>query len=175
MRWHALLTAGALITTAAYAAAPEPWTIVETSGVVKVGGSGRPTSNASLQTLPLSAWIETGADGRTVLKRKADSMTIAGSSRLSLLSDQTGLEMTLQTFGSIQYRIAKRESGFRIDSPYAAVTTKGGTFSVRVAEGGAEVQTTDGSVDVSMPDGAKTVTISAGQTAAVTQTDLTVK
>lgn len=175
MRWHALLTAGAFIATAAFAAVAQSWSIAETSGAVRVGGAGRAPSAASLQPLPESAWIETGADGRTVLKRDADSITIEANSRISLSRDQSGVEMTLQTLGSIQYRIAKRELAFQVDSPYASVKTKGATFSVRVAERGVEVQTKDGSVDVSNPDGAKTATVRAGQTATVTFTDLTVK
>ena len=64
--------------------AGDGWRVVDTAGVVRVGGPGfMPAALTRDQDLPADAWIETGA-GRAVLVRGQESMIVEPNSRVQL-------------------------------------------------------------------------------------------
>lgn len=134
--------------------AGDGWRVVDTAGVVRVGGPGfMPAALTRDQDLPADAWIETGA-GRAVLVRGQESMIVEPNSRVQLPgAPVNGNTQVLQSMGSAIYKIGKqKQPHFQVDTPYMAAVVKGTAFTVSVDDDEASVMVTEGLVEVSTPD-----------------------
>lgn len=153
-RW---VFAAALVLMAAFpsqAQAGDGWRVVDTAGVVRVGGPGlMPVALTRDQELPNDAWIETGS-GRAVLVRGQESVIVEPNSRVQLPgAPVNGNTQVLQSMGSAIYKIGKQKlPHFQVDTPYMAAVVKGTAFTVSVEDDEASVMVTEGLVEVSTPD-----------------------
>jgi hypothetical protein len=153
-RW---IFAAALVMAAAFPSsvqAGDGWRVVDTAGVVRVGGPGfMPVALTRDQELPADAWIET-ASGRAVLVRGQESVIVEPNSRVQLPGASVkGNTQILQSMGSAIYKIGKqKQPHFQVDTPYMAAVVKGTAFTVSVEDDEASVTVTEGLVEVSTPD-----------------------
>lgn len=154
IRW---ILATAVAIAAAFpsnAQAGDGWRVVDTAGVVRVGGPGyMPVALTRDQELPSDAWIET-ASGRAVLVRGQETVIVEPNSRVQLPGTAVnGNTQVLQTIGSAIYKIGKQKTPhFQVDTPYLAAVVKGTAFRVKVEDDEAWVAVTEGLVEVSTPD-----------------------
>lgn len=154
----------------AAAAGAEGWRIVDTVGTVRSGAPGvQPAALSNDQVLPADAWVETGADGRVVLKRGRETIAVSPKSRVLLPDEEVnGNTQVLQTLGSAFYQIGKEQKPhFQVDTPYLAAVVKGTAFTVTVDEGKSSVTVTEGLVEVATPDRGDTEFVKPGFTALV--------
>jgi hypothetical protein len=154
IRW---ILATAVAVAAAFpsdALAGDGWRVVDTAGVVRVGGPGyMPVALTREQELPADSWIET-ASGRAVLVRGQETVIVEPNSRVQLpASPVNGNTQILQSLGSAIYKIGKQKKPhFQVDTPYLAAVVKGTAFTVKVQDDEASVTVTEGLVEVSTPD-----------------------
>lgn len=134
--------------------AGDGWRVVDTAGVVRVGGPGyMPVALTRDQELPSDAWVET-ASGRAVLVRGHETVIVEPNSRVQLPSARVnGNTQILQSVGSAIYKIGKQKKPhFQVDTPYLAAVVKGTSFTVKVEDDNASVSVTEGLVEVWTPD-----------------------
>ena len=173
-RW---IFAASLVVAAAFpsnANAGDGWRVVDTAGVVRIGGPGfMPAALTRDQELPADAWIETKA-GRAVLVRGQESMVIEPNSRVMLPgSPVNGNTQVLQSMGSAIYKIGKqKQPHFQVDTPYMAAVVKGTAFTVSVSDDEAAVTVTEGLVEVSTPDMGDVEFVRPGFTALVSRDNM---
>ncbi len=171
VRW---IFAAAAVIIAAFptnAQAGDGWRVVDTAGVVRVGGPGlMPVALTREQELPEDAWIET-ASGRAVLVRGDETVLIEPNSRVQLPGDPiNGNTQVLQNLGSAIYTIGKQQKPhFQVDTPYMAAVVKGTAFTVTVGAGEASVAVSEGLVEVSTPGQADVEFVRPGFTALVSR------
>ncbi|MFM9863930.1 MAG: FecR domain-containing protein [Micropepsaceae bacterium] len=171
IRW---ILAAAVAIAAAFptnAQADEGWRVIDTAGVVRVGGPGfMPVALSREQQLPADAWIET-ASGRAVLVRGHETVIVEPNSRVQLPGlAVNGNTQVLQTIGSAIYKIGKQKKPhFQVDTPYMAAVVKGTAFTVTVSEDEASVAVTEGLVEVSTPDQLDVEFVRPGFTALVSR------
>lgn len=171
IRW---IFAAAVAFAAAFptnAQADEGWRVVDTAGVVRVGGPGfMPVALSREQQLPADAWIQT-ASGRAVLVRGHETVIVEPNSRVQLPGTAVnGNTQVLQTIGSAIYKIGKQKKPhFQVDTPYMAAVVKGTAFTVTVSEDEASVAVTEGLVEVSTPDQSDVEFVRPGFTALVSR------
>ena len=171
VRW--ILAAAVTIAAAfpTHANAGDGWHVVDTAGVVRVGGPGfMPVALTRDQALPADAWIET-ASGRAVLVRGQETVIVEPHSRVQLPGiEVNGNTQVLQTIGAAIYKIGKQNKPhFQVDTPYMAAVVKGTAFTVTVGDGDASVAVTDGLVEVSTPDQSDIEFVRPGFTAQVSR------
>lgn len=171
MRFRWIFAAAAAIIAAfpTTAEAGDGWRVVDTAGVVRVGGPGlMPVALTRDQELPSDAWIET-ASGRAVLVRGEESVLVEPNSRVQLPGDPiNGNTQVLQNLGSAIYKIGKQKKPhFQVDTPYMAAVVKGTAFTVTVGAGEASVAVSEGLVEVSTPGQADVEFVRPGFTALV--------
>lgn len=170
VRW---IFAAAAVFIAAFptsAQAGDSWRVVDTAGVVRVGGPGvMPVALTRDRELPADAWIET-ASGRAVLVRGEETVLVEPNSRVQLPGDTVnGNTQVLQNLGSAIYTIGKQKKPhFQVDTPYMAAVVKGTAFTVTVGAGNASVAVSEGLVEVSTPGQADVEFVRPGFTALVT-------
>lgn len=148
------------------AKAADGWTIASTEGAVTVNGqvAGSPAPTVGPGTV-----IETGADGKVVLTRPGDNITVYPNSRMSVPVASDGEEAgILQTLGRLMFRMESRESrDFEVKTPYLAAAIKGTTFAVDVNNDAAEVDVSEGSVLVTANRSGNSAYVGPGQRAVV--------
>lgn len=117
--------------------------------------------------------IETGRDGKLVLSRNGDTVTVFPSSKMSVPYRRNDEEPgILQNFGRLLFRMESRESrDFKVQTPYLAAAVKGTTFTVSVEPDGADVAVSQGSVQVTALSSGFTTMVGAGMTASVDSDD----
>jgi hypothetical protein len=153
IRWIFAVAAAMIAAFPSNAQAGEGWRVVDTAGVVRVGGPGlMPVALTREQELPADAWIET-ASGRAILVRGQESVVVEPNSRIQLPGNPiNGNTQVLQNLGSAIYKIGKQQKPhFQVDTPYMAAVVKGTAFTVTVGAGEASVAVTEGLVQVSTP------------------------
>ncbi|NOT42055.1 MAG: FecR domain-containing protein [Alphaproteobacteria bacterium] len=171
IRW---MFAAAVAFAAAFptnARADEGWRVVDTAGVVRVGGPGfMPVALSREQQLPADAWIQT-ASGRAVLVRGHETVIVEPNSRVQLPGTAVnGNTQVLQTIGSAIYKIGKQKKPhFQVDTPYMAAVVKGTAFTVTVSDEEASVAVTEGLVEISTPDQSDVEFVRPGFTALVSR------
>ena len=151
--------------------AGDGWRVVDTAGVVRVGGPGfMPVALTRDQELSSDAWIETAA-GRAVLVRGHETVIVEPNSRVQLPGALVnGNTQVLQSVGSAIYKIGKqKDPHFQVDTPYMAAVVKGTSFSVTVSDDKASVTVTEGLVEVSTPDQQDVEFVRPGFTALVSR------
>lgn len=151
--------------------AGDGWRVVDTAGVVRVGGPGfMPVALTRDQELPSDAWIET-ASGRAVLVRGQETVIVEPNSRVQLPGTEVnGNTQVLQTLGAAIYKIGKQNKPhFQVDTPYMAAVVKGTAFTVTVDDDNAAVAVSEGLVQVSTPDQSDVEFVRPGFTALVSR------
>lgn len=151
--------------------AGDGWRVVDTTGVVRVGGPGfMPVALTRDQELSSDAWVETAA-GRAVLVRGHETVIVEPNSRVQLPGAAVnGNTQVLQSVGSAIYKIGKqKQPHFQVDTPYMAAVVKGTSFSVTVGDDEASVSVTEGLVEVSTPDQQDVEFVRPGFTALVSR------
>jgi hypothetical protein len=163
-----------LLFSATESLAGEAWRVVQTAGVVKMGGTGfMPVAVQPDQALPADAWVETSTQGRVVLVRGLETIALGPNSRVQLPSQEVnGNTQVLQTLGSALYRVGKQKAPhFQVDTPYLAAVVKGTTFTVTVTDAISSVEVTEGLVEVTTPDGSDSEFVRPGFSGVVSKHD----
>jgi hypothetical protein len=146
------------------------WTLIESSGSVFVAQPLVTPRLVSLQEkLAPGSMLTTGGNGRAVVRRGGQDITIGPNSRISLpTADTGGMTKILQDFGAAMFKVDKRGvQHFQVDTPMIAAVVKGTTFTVSVAAGTHSVHVVEGLVEVSNLSGGPPVPVRAGATAFV--------
>ncbi len=133
---------------------------VETNGVQKVslGRGGRVLGNAT---------VHTGADGRVVLVRGRESMTVGPNSSVSLNDPRQRGKTTIRHHsGSAVYQVEKRNAPhFTVRTQTIAALVKGTKFKVVENRYVSKVWVSEGLVQVTVFSTGETANIRAGQAA----------
>lgn len=165
------LLAIALLAVANTAAANDArlfWQIVQSSGEVTASGSGLVSVALNPKApLPDGSVVATGANGRAVLKRGAEQITLGPDSRIVLDCGEMFTRIR-QDSGSVLFSIGKRTvPHFEVDAPLLAAIVKGTVFTVSVSDNSSSVSVAEGAVEVAT-DGRNAVTlVKPGSTARV--------
>ena len=164
-------------------AKPAGWTVVQAAGDARYRLSdmpGTPWLSVKAGTfVALQAQFETGTDGRVVLTREGDRITMSPNSRIVLPDAKPASTVTrvFQSFGIMLYKVRSRAGNvpvggkhprrFEVQTPYLVSTVKGTTFSISVTGNGSAVNLIEGILQVSTPDDAVSTQILGGQIASV--------
>jgi hypothetical protein len=146
------------------------WTLIESTGSVFVAQPlAAPRSISLRETLAPGSTLTTGGNGRAVVRRGGQDITIGPNSRISLpAANAGGMTKILQDFGAAMFKVDKRGmQHFQVDTPMIAAVVKGTTFTVSVAAGTHSVHVVEGLVEVSNLSGGPPVPVRAGTTAFV--------
>jgi len=114
--------------------------------------------------------LETGSNGRILLKRNNETIMVMPNSIISLPSKSPGEGKTqiLQQIGEILLDVEKRNvKHFEISTPYLSAVVKGTNFKVSVDNKGAKVDVVRGKVEVANYETGRFVLVKPGQSAAV--------
>lgn len=142
------------------------WTLVSVQGTVTVDGDAVGAPNLKLAQGTL---LETGSDGKAVLTRPGDSITVYPNSRMAIPRTDNGEEAgVMQMLGKLLFRMESRESrDFEVKTPYLAAAIKGTTFTVEVNGEDAAVEVAEGSVLVSSNRSGQSAYVGPGERASV--------
>jgi hypothetical protein len=154
----------------AAAADPHAWTVRSVSGAAEAQGPGAAWKALSQgQQVPVGASIRTGKDGRVVLARDDESVTIAAASSFEIKPASNGmLTRIFQSAGTLMFKVHKRpDKHFEVGTPYLVAVVKGTTFTVSVDGNGSAVHVTEGLVEVAGLSGPGTLLLHPGQTGGV--------
>ncbi len=128
------------------------WRVSKSSGDAWFTTSGaQPVALAGDAVLQAGGTVRTGANGRVLLVRGAESMLISANSVVSIPAEATnGLSTTiLQQAGTILLDVEKRNvQHFEVATPYLAAVVKGTQFRVTVSDTGSQVDVLRGQVQV---------------------------
>jgi hypothetical protein len=153
------------------------WTLLETTGSVVVHQSTATVRNVSLrETIAPGATLTTGGDGRAVLGRGAQNITIGPNARIVMpAADAGGITRFVQELGTALFNVDKREvEHFEVDTPLIAAVVKGTTFTVSAGAESHAVHVFEGLVQVTPRFGGAVISVPAGQTAIVTLSNPTI-
>ena len=133
------------------AAGATPWTVQSVKGDAqyqKAGSAWQPLAGA--ESVVEGDGIRTSGNGRVVLSRDDESITIAANSSFSVAPAADGMLTTIaQKLGTLMFKVHKRpDRHFEVKTPYLVATVKGTTFTVSVDGGGSAVHVTEGLVQV---------------------------
>jgi hypothetical protein len=113
--------------------------------------------------------LRTGGDGRILLARGDERVTISPNSRFQMVAPDRGMATKiLQELGTLLFKVHKRpEQHFEVTTPYLIATVKGTTFTVSVDRTGGAVHVVEGLVEVATPAGLDRMMVHPGRTATV--------
>ncbi len=157
------------MSSAAWAADDDPWSVSKSSGDVWVSSTG--ADQVSLRqdiSLKPGDTIRTGQNGRVLLTRGEETMLIAPNSVIGLPTEKKdGMSTTvLQQAGSILLDVEKRNvKHFEVETPYLAAVVKGTQFRVTVNASDTKVEVSRGQVEVSAFKSGQIAQILPGQSA----------
>lgn len=151
------------------ASSDAPWKIQDVSGEARFLDQEKGAQAASAGTImDAGDRVKTGADGRVVIARGEERITVSPSSEMGLPVENTGPYSTriLQNLGTILLKVQKQPNQhFEVQTPYMAAVVKGTTFTVSVGNKGAAVHVVEGAVQVADLAGQQVQLIRPGQTA----------
>jgi hypothetical protein len=128
------------------------WRVSKASGEVTIQASGaQPIALTDAVTVNPGDVIRTGANGRVLLMRGAETMLISANAVVGLPKEQKdGLSTTiLQQAGTILLEVEKRNvKHFQVETPYLAAVVKGTQFRVTVDKDVSRVDVLRGQVEV---------------------------
>ncbi len=160
-----------LLSGEARAGQESSWTLESRSGQVNLVKTGMvPISLSTGDVFADGDWIETGPDGRAMLKRGEETIVVAPNSRIGLPKSNDGPYATriLQTLGTILLTVEKKAAQhFEIETPYLTAVVKGTTFTVGIQDGRAVVHVVEGLVEVNNLSSGRSSLIRPGQTGSV--------
>jgi hypothetical protein len=150
-----LLAAFAVVTFSAGSqsiAQDAAWRVSKATGDVTISASGaQPVALTDAASLNPGDVIRTGANGRVLLLRGAESMLITANTVVGLPKEQKdGLSTTiLQQAGTILLEVEKRNiKHFQVETPFLAAVVKGTQFRVTVDKDDSRVDVLRGQVEV---------------------------
>jgi hypothetical protein len=151
------------------------WKVSKSSGEVWIDAPGAQPAALSTDTvLTPGATVRTGANGRVLLMRGAETIMVSPSSVVQV-PDKTGIDgMTsiLQKSGSAVFDVEKKNvRHFEVATPYLAAVVKGTQFRVTVDEAGSRVEVLRGQVQVTDFKSGQRALVNQAQTAAVALRD----
>jgi hypothetical protein len=170
------MVAGALLLLAiahgpAQADSNKAWVLESQSGQVHLVRSGiSPVSLTDGDVFSGGDWIETGPDGRAVLRRGDETIVVAPGSRIGLPKENTGRFATriLQSLGTILLTVEKQaKQHFEVQTPYLTAVVKGTTFTVGIQGERAVVHVVEGLVEVQNLASGRSSLVRPGQTGSV--------
>ncbi|MEO7689752.1 MAG: FecR family protein [Sphingomonas sp.] len=167
------VVAALLCSTSAHAQSAG-WTISEASGRVVIRDSAGDHPGARGAAIPSGATVMTGPNGRAILVRGQDFVTLSANARMRLpvAAQSGGLFQMIQEWGNALFRIEHRKDPrFAVQAPYLAAVVKGTTFSVTVTREGSSVQVIEGAVEAATADGGAHELIRPGAVASVMASD----
>jgi len=155
------------------AAQAQDWEVVKVSGQAWIQ-SEQPQKIAltKKQKLKSGDQIQTGANGRILLKRGKETIMVFPNSVMSLpkKAPEPGKTQILHQSGELLLDVEKRNvKHFEVNTPYLAAVVKGTQFIVSVDDKGANVAVVKGKVEVSNFSTGRFVLVQPGQTAMVAQ------
>jgi hypothetical protein len=152
------------------AAGSAPWTVRSVSGEAqfqKGDSAWQPLTGG--QSVAEGDAIRTSGNGRVVLARDDESITVAANSSFTVAPAADGMLTTIaQKLGTLMFKVHKRpDRHFEVKTPYLVATVKGTTFTVSVDGGGSAVHVTEGLVQVGNLHGADIMMLRPGETASI--------
>jgi hypothetical protein len=159
----------------AQASAPQAWVVESQSGRVQLVKAGiSPIALTPGDVFVVGDWIETGPDGRALLRRGEETIVVAPNSKIGLPTDpgasNAGSITTriLQTMGTILLTVEKKaKQHFAVETPYLIAVVKGTTFTVSVEGGRSNVHVVEGLVEVMNQASGRSVLVHPGQIGSV--------
>src|SRR5689334_5286162 len=128
------------------------WRVSKASGDVTISASGaQPVALTDTAAVNPGDVIRTGANGRVLLTRGAETMLLSANSVVSLPAEQQGgMSTTIrQQAGTILLEVEKRNvKHFQVETPYLAAVVKGTQFRVTVDKDDSRVDVLRGQVEV---------------------------
>ena len=152
------------------AAGSAPWTVRSVSGDAQFQkGDSAWQPLAGGQSVVEGDAIRTSGNGRVVLARDDESITVAANSSFEVAPAADGMLTTIaQKLGTLMFKVHKRpDRHFEVKTPYLVATVKGTTFTVSVDGGGSAVHVTEGLVQVGNLHGADILMLRPGETASI--------
>lgn len=154
----------------AVAGDPAAWNVRSVSGQAEIqtpGGAWRPLETG--KSVAVGDSIRTGNDGRAVIARDDESVTIAANGSFEIKPASTGmLTSVFQKIGTMMYKVHKRpDRHFEVGTPYLVAVVKGTTFTVSVDGNGSAVHVTAGLVEVGGLNGRDKLLLNPGQTGSI--------
>ena len=166
-----LVAASLLLSGPALAEDKPSWVLAEQSGQVHLVKAGiSPIALTPGDVFSGGDWIQTGPDGRAVLRRGEETIVVAPNSRIGLPRENTGPFATriLQTLGTILLKVEKRaKQHFEVQTPYLTAVVKGTTFTVGIQGQRAVVHVVEGLVEVENLASGRRGLVRPGQTGSV--------
>ena len=152
------------------AAGSAPWTVRSVSGDAQFQkGDSAWQPLAGGQSVAEGDAIRTSGNGRVVLARDDESITVAANSSFEVAPAADGMLTTIaQKLGTLMFKVHKRpDRHFEVKTPYLVATVKGTTFTVSVDGGGSAVHVTEGLVQVGNLHGSDILMLRPGETASI--------
>jgi hypothetical protein len=164
-----LLVLLALFALATPAWANDAWRVIEASGAARLHqGNGEWSKVVAGTVIAPGGMVETGADGRVVLRSDKDEATMSPSSRMEVPRPGETQSNIVQKLGTLLFKIERAPSRrFAVDTPYLAAVVKGTTFTVTVRDDSGMVHVTEGAVLVASLGSRESALVTPGQTAHV--------
>jgi hypothetical protein len=157
--------------TIAWANGGDAWRLIEVAGTVRVQQGEAPwQAAASGMTIREGDGLETGADGRAVLKSGADSVTVSPDSKFVVPGQPTNRlgANIVQKLGTLLFKIERTpDRRFAVDTPHLAAVVKGTVFTVTVRPDGGALQVTEGAVQVASLASGEIALVRPGQIAQI--------
>ena len=145
------------------------WTIDKTSGLVwLISSKAKPGALSKGTVLTAGDTLQTGANGRVLLVRPEETISVGPNTVISLPDkvDASGMTRILQQSGSISVRAQKRDfEHFEVLTPYLAAVVKGTEFVVTLEPETADVQVITGAVEVAQFETGEMASVRTGQAA----------
>lgn len=145
------------------------WQVIQSVGEVIITTDGNQPIAINLHApIPEGAIVQTGRNGRAVIRRGEEQIVIHAMSRLVLTESGSDITRITQSMGSAWFKIGKRQAPhFEVDTPYLAAVVKGTSFLVTVSNDKADVQVSEGAVEVLTIDHNAISLVRTGSTALV--------
>lgn len=159
-----------VVERAAAADGTAAWSVASVSGKAQLRATAQAWQPlAKGQKVAVGQPIRTGDDGRVLLSRGDESVTIAPNSSFEMKPAADGMLTTIfQKVGTLMFRVHKMPNRhFEVKTPYLVAAVKGTHFTVSVDSSGGAVHVTEGLVQVADLNGADKVLVRPGITASV--------
>jgi hypothetical protein len=148
------------------------WRVTKASGDISIESAGaQPVALTPSASINPGDTIRTGANGRVMLQRGAETMMISPNSVVGVPTPKAGSAVTttiLQQSGTILLNVEKKNvQHFEVATPYLAAVVKGTEFRVTVGEKNSRVEVLRGQVQVTDYKSGQRALVNREQVAAV--------
>jgi FecR-like protein len=148
------------------------WRVSKSSGEVWVDTPGaQPAALSADAVLRPGTSVRTGANGRVLLMRGAETIMVSPNSVMQIPASKPGnggVTTILQRSGMLLFDVEKQNvRHFEVSTPYLAAVVKGTQFRVTVDQGGSHVDVLRGQVQVTDFKSGQRALVNPSQTATV--------